>query len=105
MSSMKGANVLAPAVPVLRGCGVRWEQDVLNNARVALSVRVPAHSLRIEIQQICDTGNTAAKDQPKLVQTENVSSLCFKCFGTLASFTFIGSSITMLTMPSPLAAK
>lgn len=41
-------------------------------------------------------------DQPN---GANVSSLCFKWFGVLVSFTFIGSSITMLTMPSPLAAK
>lgn len=39
-SSVKNRR-LRPLLPVLSRCRVRWEQDVLNNTRVTLSVRVP----------------------------------------------------------------
>lgn len=99
--------VAAALSPVLCRGGVWWEQDVLDDTGGTLSVRVAPDALWKHVKCsgkhiVEGAAPHAWQVQGKTVTIGAIWSADDKrgCF-----LTFMGSSITMLTIPSPLAAK
>lgn len=77
--------------PVLHGRRVRGKQDILNDARMALCVCIlPRHTLKTQ------RPSATALNTPKAAPQHGRGR---------STLTLMGSSRTMLTIPSPLAAK